>query len=1605
MLMLLVFSAFSALATVHNVTVSSNQFAPSSLSITVGDTVLWTNTGGTHNVNGTTATFAGNPASFGNGSAAPAPWTYQYQFTVPGTYDYQCDPHAAGGMTGQITVNAAPSPDLIISGVFDADLSGGLPKGVEIYVVNNIADLSTYGLGSANNGGGTDGVEYAFPAESATAGDHLYVTTDSTAFYTWFGFSADYIDPSGVNVNGDDAIELFSNGVVIDVYGDINVDGTGTAWEYADGWAYRVSNTGPDGSTFVPANWTFANGDFNNFTSNAGATNPMPVGTFTLGTTGGSSRPGYSAATIASVTTNDASFVPDSINEKVELNGVVYSIDFDGNSGYSFYIYDNTGGINVFRSSDLNNYTAPAVGDSLTIYGEILQFRGLTEIEPDSIRLESTGISLKSPMVVSDLDESTEGEYIRLNGFWLVDASQWPGTGSSANVDITNGIDTLTMRIDSDTDIDGSTAPAGAFDVVGAGGQFTFNSPANDGYQILPISLASFTNRPATSAMYPYYDIADVTTVDANGVPDSVNVLTELRGTVFSIDFDGNSGYSLFMYDSTGGINVYNFSDVSGYSNPMMGDSISVFGDITDFNGLTEIFADSIVRWSAGNALKSPAVVTTLDESTEGEYIRMDNMMLVDPTQWPSAGNSASVDIYNSTDTVTMRIDSDTDIDGTTAPTTSFSVIGAGSQFDNSSPYDEGYQIMPSSMNDLLIAPPTNPTINFATTSITATEAAGTITVDLLINPTNASADTVYLSGLPGVGLDPTDGTITPAIDLNTGLMKLYVPANEDSVSISFNIIDDAVVENNETLFVNIDSLHAGTLVGPVDSFLLVITDNDAPAPGIPTYDIATVTTVDANGVPDSLNAYVKLNGVVFTDDFDGNTGLSFYIYDNTGGINIFNFNDVSNYTVERGDSLRVVGEIIQFNGLTELSVDSITILDSNLTLKTPSVVSTIGESVEGDYVRLNGFTLVNPANWQTSGGSFNVDITDGSNTVQVRVDSDINLYGQPAPTGTFDIVGAVSQFDNSSPYTSGYQLLPRDTNDIIPVVATTPTVSFAASSQTILENAGTITVEMPIAPKATTAGTVKVYVSNGAGVTSADYSLTPAAVTDTITLNVAANDSVLSFDFTAVDDQLQEGDEDVTFSIAMASSVNIGIPSTATVTIVDNEIPTYDIADVTTVDANGVADSLGVYCKLTGVVYTDDFDGNAGYSFYIYDNTGGINVYNFQDVSNYQAMRGDSIRLIGEIEQFNGLIEIVPDSITVLKTGVALKTPAVVTDLDESTEGEFIRMNDMRLVDASQWNPGGSGFNVEIYNSTDTVEMRVDADINLFNLPAPVGPFDVIGAGGQFNDYQILPRDADDIIQELATLAITEVMPNSSQNVADEDWFEVYNYGTDTIDMQGFSWDDNSNDPTDQVITTSFKIAPGEYVIFLDDVQPNDTTWLNIWMQRANGLRVITKDMFGPIGFSGLSSTGDTLYLYDDNGAIINSVYWQAGDVTAGRSLQYDTTGTLVGSSQDGVDGAYTSTEGDIGNPGNMTPVSISELMFADMELYPNPASDVVYIELSEKGDKNIRLSSIDGQVVRAMTVSGTRIEIATADLTPGLYMLTVQAEGQSATVKVVIR
>ena len=87
---------------------SGNVFVPADITINVGETLIWGNAGGNHNVNGSLAVFPDNPEGFSNGPASGDAWTFEHTFTIPGVYDYRCDPHFTLGMTGTVTVVGEP---------------------------------------------------------------------------------------------------------------------------------------------------------------------------------------------------------------------------------------------------------------------------------------------------------------------------------------------------------------------------------------------------------------------------------------------------------------------------------------------------------------------------------------------------------------------------------------------------------------------------------------------------------------------------------------------------------------------------------------------------------------------------------------------------------------------------------------------------------------------------------------------------------------------------------------------------------------------------------------------------------------------------------------------------------------------------------------------------------------------------------------------------------------------------------------------------------------------------------------------------------------------------------------------------------------------------------------------------------------------------------------------------------------------------------------------------------------------------------------------------------------------------------------------------------
>jgi len=172
----------------------------------------------------------------------------------------------AAAVVAPLLLTSTSQAVLVIAGVTDGDLSGGNPKSIILTAGAPVADLTQWGVGSANNGGGSDGEEFTLPAGSAAIGDTIVIAGNSDSFDFFannFVQNFTLLQSGAAAINGDDAIELFNSGSVFDTYGDINVLGDGETWDYTDGFATR---TGGGPGAFDQANYSSNAGAFDGLT-------------------------------------------------------------------------------------------------------------------------------------------------------------------------------------------------------------------------------------------------------------------------------------------------------------------------------------------------------------------------------------------------------------------------------------------------------------------------------------------------------------------------------------------------------------------------------------------------------------------------------------------------------------------------------------------------------------------------------------------------------------------------------------------------------------------------------------------------------------------------------------------------------------------------------------------------------------------------------------------------------------------------------------------------------------------------------------------------------------------------------------------------------------------------------------------------------------------------------------------------------------------------------------------------------------------------------------------------------------------------------------------
>lgn len=194
---------------------------------------------------------------------------------------------------------------------------------------------------------------------------------------------------------------------------------------------------------------------------------------------------------------------------------------------------------------------------------------------------------------------------------------------------------------------------------------------------------------------------------NSQGVPLDTGAYKTVTGIVTVANEFGGPSY---IQDNTAGVAVF-YNDFSAAVK--IGDSVIVTAKLTQFNGLTELsYTPTGCSFTKIDSNKTvvPIEINLLEltsqdytgvEPYEGRLFRVNNVTTTATGVWAYT-NYPLTDVTGTYAGI-LRIDNNTNLIGTSVPTGTFSIIGAGSQFKVGAPYQGGYQMLPRFTSDLIL--------------------------------------------------------------------------------------------------------------------------------------------------------------------------------------------------------------------------------------------------------------------------------------------------------------------------------------------------------------------------------------------------------------------------------------------------------------------------------------------------------------------------------------------------------------------------------------------------------------------------------------------------------------------------------------------------------------------------------------------------------------------------------------------------------------------------------------------------------------------------------------------------------------------------------------
>ena len=523
----------------------------------------------------------------------------------------------------------------------------------------------------------------------------------------------------------------------------------------------------------------------------------------------------------------------------------------------------------------------------------------------------------------------------------------------------------------------------------------------------------------------------------------------------------GELGLTYFLQDTSGGIAIYN----PGVS-LNRGDSVVGMGTVESYYGLAELKNVSFSLIEHGNEIP-PQVVTCRElsengEKYEGKLLRI-NGVTSTATFFPVDG---TITVTDSTGTFTLFIDRDTDLGSLPVPEGQFDVVGVLSQHDATPPYTEGYQLVPRSHEDVIFQGNGSGEVN-------------------IIPPIAFPGDTTTLhfegSNLPGnvrvvipTGLewsfDTADVQVSGVDSFSIDTTSRFVTFYSTDTLISFDL-ENVYVPDTTRDYIFMVKTSSGTSFRRIMKYPVL-------------YTVTSLKDVQGDDyISPMLGDTVRIGGWVVgpSDVFSPSGKTTFWLYDGTDGVEAFSYSTTPPERV--GDFIVLTGVVNEYNGLTQVTFSSdgitkvLSVSPDSPFLPTPDTLGEsegLNESLEGHLVVVRGNVATDPSR---GGSGFNLTIMNGLTPVDLRILDATGIDVTQFHKGqVLEVRGIVSQYDQTPPFTSGYQLMPVKPGDIrILQGQTTTAVSMQLNRSVGIIDDGktfTITVKSP----STAENTITIY-------------------------------------------------------------------------------------------------------------------------------------------------------------------------------------------------------------------------------------------------------------------------------------------------------------------------------------------------------------------------------------------------------------------------------------------------------------------------------------------------------------------------------------------------